>query len=101
MENEKRSGPIKTITIIEVPYKITKEYFEAQNNGKIRWEKLLRPNPSKDEECKECNHKVSNDFDSCNKCSDYDQFEEIDLNPFDYSTSEVYDIEDDSEPYKD
>ena len=85
------------IIIVEVPYKIIKEYLTAQNNGKIRWEKLLRPNPSKDEECKQCNHKVCNEFNICKKCSDYDQFEEIDPNPYDYSTSEVYDYGDEDD----
>ncbi len=49
LEKIKHDGIItrRKIPIVEIPYKITKEYFEAQNNGKIRWEKLLRPNPNK------------------------------------------------------
>lgn len=59
---ENKDQEVKKIVIVEVPYKIMKEYFAAQN------------------EIEE---------------------EDFDDNPYDYSMSEVYDIEDDSEPYKD
>jgi len=48
-------------------------------------------------DCKKCNNYYDVPRNLCQECVDYNFFDEVDDNPYDYSNSEIYDVEDDLE----